>query len=185
MQFTPISVPVILALLIFASTVYRSPMHNASAEPPATAGLSCDDKQADCVFLQKLGSILRNTRNIRAFKFPEPCRKCHNAELSQQDFADLPPTTVLSTEDTKFFLMTFGDGSSYIPGIQKAMPFFADYGFVLEEPQKKSIFLLSTFSKSVRLVATNPQPVLIANIDPLFPEIAKWLAEILSKTRER
>ena len=185
MRYTPIFVPAILALLIIAVTIYKSPTRVNPAPYAMTSMPACHDNQPDCAFLQSLEPILRNTKRILAFKFPEPCRKCHEANLTQRELPDVPAKILLSAEDVSFFRTKFSDQKSYIFGIQKAMPFFADYGFVLDGTDGKTTLLLSTFSKSVRLVTDKPDPVLLTNIDPLFPDLTGWLARLFAETKTR
>jgi len=136
--------------------------------------------QAGTSFLESVQPVLRDAKTLRIFKFPTPCQKCHDAHLGVQDFPDLPPSIELSAADARFFSTKLSDASSYVPGgLQKAMPFIADYGLLLEGTGERRILLLSTYSQSVRLI-TNDRTgaVLIGNIDRVFPEVKDRLARI-------
>src|ERR1700719_2751144 len=101
---------------------------------PATASRvaeNCRDVQSECSFLETLQPILRSTKTMQAFRFSQPCTKCNERVLNLGEFTSLPKVS-LDSEVTTFFLNKLAEPSSYVLGLQKAMPFFADYGFVLE-----------------------------------------------------
>jgi hypothetical protein len=167
-RYALISIFVIIVLGIIAVTLYRASTVRASKD----AG-NCGNLQSECSFFESLQPILGSTKSIRVFKLAQPCNQCNKPAY----FVDFPKT-LLNAEDAKFFLEKFSEPSSYILNLQKAMPFFADYGFLLEGADGPVILLLSSFSQSVRLVRDGSDRVLIGNIDPIFPEVRARLESI-------
>ena len=62
---------------------------------------------------------------------------------------------------------------------QKAMPFIADYGLLLEGAGERRLLLISTYAQSVKLITSDKDGgVLIGNIDPIFPKVKERLGNI-------
>ena len=170
MKHTPIFMPVILAVLLTAITLYRPPVSQSSAN--AVDGSS--------KYMQSVQTALRDAKTFGIFKFPKPCEKCNGANLTVQDFPDLPPVTPLSAADASFFVTTLSDPASYVlGGLQKAMPFIADYGLLLEGAGERRLLLISTYAQSVKLITSDKDGgVLIGNVDPIFPKVKERLGNI-------
>jgi len=162
---------VIVAVFALETAVFGQPMIDPTTVAQANGSLT---------FLQNIQTALRNAINLRVFKFPIPCQKCQDAKLGVQDFPELPPSIPLGAADAQFFITKLSDPSAYVPGdAQKAMPFIADYGLLVEGPDELRLLLLSTYSQSVRLITSNREGmVLIGNIDPIFPDVKDRLARI-------
>jgi len=160
--------PAILAVLMITTAAYSAP---ESEDGVAAAGNS--------LFLRSIRAVLQDAKNVRIFKFPTPCVRCHDAKLGVADFPDLPPSIPLSVEDIQFFTVELSNPASYVPGgAQKAMPFIADYGLLLDNTGRR-ILLLSSYSQSVRLImADRDAPVLIGNVDPIFPKVKERIDRI-------
>jgi hypothetical protein len=171
MKHTPVFIPLLLAVFLAAITMYRPPISQSTAH--AVDGST--------KYMQSVQAALRDAKKLALFRFPTPCQKCHEANLGLQDFPDLPPATPLSAADASFFVTALSDPASYIlGGLQKAMPFIADYGLLLEGGGERRLLLLSTYAQSVRLITSDKGAgVLIGNIDPIFPEIKDRLGKIL------
>lgn len=170
MKHTPIFMPVILAVLLTAITLYRPPVSQSTAN--AVSGSS--------KYMQSVQTALRDAKKLGIFKFPKPCEKCNAANLTVQDFPDLPPVIPLSAADASFFTTALSDSASYVlGGLQKAMPFIADYGLLLEGAGERRLLLFSTYAQSVKLITGDKDGgVLIGNIDPIFPEIKERLSKL-------
>jgi hypothetical protein len=170
MKYTPVFVPVILAILLTVITLYRPPVFQQTAN--AVNGSS--------KYLQSVQAALSDAKKIGIFRFVPPCQKCHESNLTVQDFPDLPSAIPLNAADASFFVATLSDPASYIlGGLQKAMPFIADYGLLLESAGGRRLLLISTYSQSVKLITADKSgEVLIGNIDPIFPEFKERLGRI-------
>lgn len=130
-------------------------------------------------FLEAALPIFSRATSIRAFKLPEP-RYADSADLTLESLKELPQSKEIDPNLEKFLVTKLSERSSYIFGLQKPMPFYADYGLVFEGSGTPNVLLISTFSKSARLVLGDrfsPNRSIV-NIDPLFPELAEKLNQI-------
>jgi hypothetical protein len=177
-----VAVPVILVLGVGGMSFYRAPMMTASMSGESG---NCADARSDCSFFDSLQAALRDTQGIRAFKVAQPSLKSDERTVRSRDFADFPAVS-LNSDDTSFFLNKFSQRSSYILGLQKAMPFVADYGFYLQGSDGVvMVLLLSSFSQSVRLIRDGQDRSLIGNIDPVFPDVHARLDNVFKASKAK
>ena len=153
---------------------------------PADAGIlhraAANDVDGD-VFLAKITPILSESRSMRVFAFSPACQKCHNANLTLNDFASLPPGNPLNAETQIFLKKILAQRSSFLFGIRKAMPFFADYGIIIDGAASRSLFLISSYGNMGRLVTLEPIParVSIVNIDPIISVLKMRVLSLLGR----
>jgi hypothetical protein len=132
------------------------------------------------VFFEAALPIFSHCTAILAFKF-QTLLYAESPELTLKDLKDLPKPRELDEQAKSFFVTRLSDPSSYIFGFQKPMQFYADYGIIFVGGSVPNVLLISTSSKSARLILERRlDPAnFIVNIDPLFPTLVDRLRTAL------
>lgn len=117
---------------------------------------------------------------VLAFKLRKPVY-AESPGLTLEDLKEMPKPQELDEHEKSFLISKLSDPSSYIFGLQKPMQFYADYGLIFEGSGIPNMLLISSYSKSARLVlASRFSPAnSIVNIDPVFPELIEHLRKSL------
>jgi hypothetical protein len=160
------------------------PLNLRSENKLSRAGLllQVQNNEQEKTFFSAFYPLLKS-ENVSAFKFERPCEICHRAELTIGAVSEEKKSVrrELSQEDRGFFISILSRPGSYIFNLQKAMPFFADYGLSFEGGSTPNYFLLSSFGRTGRLVLNEklPADISIVNLDPVFGAIIGRLHEVL------
>lgn len=125
----------------------------------------------ECQYFEVLQKALGRGQGLSAFRLDPPCEKCRRADFGLEALGQ-PHAKPMSTGSSAKFSHLLSESSSYVlGGAKKAMPFVADYGVQIGEDRGRTVLLLSSSSKSVRLLAVGLEPIVIMNIDPVADRV--------------
>jgi hypothetical protein len=132
------------------------------------------------VFFEAALPILSRCTAVLAFKFQKPIY-AEGPDLTLKNLKEIPKPRELDEHEKSFLVCRMSDPSSYIFGLQKPMQFYADYGLIFKGSDIPNMLLISTSSKSARLVLESrfSPAYSIVNIDPVFPELIEQLKKAL------
>jgi hypothetical protein len=134
-------------------------------------------------FLAAIELALAEAREISAFRFDAWCRICDDDKLTLLSFPNLPPTVPLGAEDRAYVIKALKTKPSGPIEPVRARRFISDFGLVLQGNNFKALLLVSSDSRSVRLITADAAQIPEANMDPFFPEFANRLREATAGNR--
>ena len=93
--------------------------------------VSSKSAPSEADFLEAALPIFSHSSGIRAFRLQKPLY-AESPDLTLQSLKELPESKEVDPNLKSFLVAKLSDRSSYIFGLEKPMPFYADYGLVFD-----------------------------------------------------